>query len=212
LIHFIKRKIRMTSSTDEIIFDVRGVRFEISRSTLTKRALLSRNFLDNAVMQDGAIVLDRDPEVFKEVINYLKGTGFYRPKHLSEDMLEKLYCEAKHFNLRLLKELMEGVKKPDYEIVINARGTLIKTTRRTLAYDEELTTLFTCPQSPRYIKPEADGSFKIDADAGILDYLITRSQKESWQEIKKVYADFSEKYGVTTMMLWLLDFDARFCS
>merc|ERR1719285_1286057 len=57
-------------------------------------------------MRDGAYCLDRDPEVFKVILGYLR-TGRLVTADLSDGMLRKLKIETEFFNLQRLKNEVE---------------------------------------------------------------------------------------------------------
>ena len=95
---------------------------------------------------------------------------------MNQTMIEKLKDEADYFGLKGLKDQIDEAMKPkqptpDDEIVIDARGTRIKTVRRIITKGKDsgwndvktFSSLFD-PQSPKLLQAEDDGSYKIDAD------------------------------------------------
>merc|ERR1719186_478069 len=90
---------------DWICLNVGGVRFETKRQTLSYEVEsmlatmvhVDSNFDKAGIMRDGAYCLDRDPEVFKVVLGYLR-CGELVTKDLSEGMMRKLKIECDFFN------------------------------------------------------------------------------------------------------------------
>eukprot|EP00088_Acartia_fossae_P028668 TRINITY_DN29478_c0_g2_i1.p1 TRINITY_DN29478_c0_g2~~TRINITY_DN29478_c0_g2_i1.p1 ORF type:complete len:337 (-),score=62.26 TRINITY_DN29478_c0_g2_i1:163-1173(-) len=102
------------SDIDVISLNVGGVRMQTFRSTLTKypRSLLAMKFNSLAAaaritpMTDDGYFLDRDPDTFRQVLNFLR-RGVLSP-NLTTDQLEELRLEAKHFNLQELRTKVDA--------------------------------------------------------------------------------------------------------
>eukprot|EP00088_Acartia_fossae_P028665 TRINITY_DN29478_c0_g1_i5.p1 TRINITY_DN29478_c0_g1~~TRINITY_DN29478_c0_g1_i5.p1 ORF type:complete len:337 (-),score=75.79 TRINITY_DN29478_c0_g1_i5:199-1209(-) len=95
------------SDIDVISLNVGGVRMQTFRSTLTKypRSFLKIKFNSDTAhlnpMTDDGYFLDRDPDTFRLVLNYLR-RGVVSP-NLTTDQLVELRLEAEHFNLQDLR-------------------------------------------------------------------------------------------------------------
>ena len=132
--------------------------------------------------------------------------------------------EAQYFGLQSLKDQIDEVMKPkqptpDDEIIIDARGTKIKTTRRVITKGKDcrfpavqlFSSLFD-PQSPKLLKAEDDGSYKIDADPRYVEeWLLAMCECESVESEDRVYGGFCNKYGVDMMDQWHGEFENKYC-
>ena len=146
-------------------------------------------------------------------MEYLR-SGKLTPDDLSQGMLKKMLLEAKFFDLSSLKDELEEAMKPDAEIVIDARGTKIRTTRkvitkgkdcRWLTEVETFSSLFD-PQSPKLLQAEDDGSYKIDADPRYVEWLLTVCECVSEETAVRVLREFYDKYGWNMMDQWIREF------
>jgi len=95
------------SYNDIICLDVGGTRFATTRQTLCSDpdSMLARMFnpesnLAPSQVQDGAYFIDRDPDMFKILLNFLR-TG-QLPEDLSRGQLKRLATEADFFQLTKL--------------------------------------------------------------------------------------------------------------
>ena len=126
--------------------------------------------------------------------------------------------EAQYFGLQSLKDQIDEVMKPkqptpDDEIIIDARGTKIKTTRRVITKGKDcrfpavqlFSSLFD-PQSPKLLKAEDDGSYKIDADPRYVEWLLTVCECVSEETAVRVLREFYDKYGWNMMDQWIREF------
>merc|ERR1719427_1419928 len=88
-------------------------------------------------MRDGAYCLDRDPEVFKVVLGYLR-CGELVTKDLSKGMMRKLKIECDFFNLKGLRNLVQVVYPEEDDLVeIDVRGTRFTKTRALLMKNQD---------------------------------------------------------------------------
>merc|ERR1719427_2060362 len=94
-------------------------------------------------MRDGAYCLDRDPEVFKVVLGYLR-CGELVTTDLSEGMMRKLKIECDFFNLKGLRNLVQVVyPEVDDLLELDVRGTRFTKTRAFLMkYQDDPTSHF----------------------------------------------------------------------
>merc|ERR1740131_78004 len=122
-----------------IILDVGGVRFKTCRQTLCsdESSMLAKMYSPDSVIppgiktDDGAFFLDRTPEVFKEVLDYLRYGEL--SKDLSAAMLRKLKKEADFFLLDGLRKQIQIIYPEDDDLVeLDIRGTTFTRTRRFL--------------------------------------------------------------------------------
>jgi len=183
---------------NEIInLDVGGVRFKTTRQTLSfePSSMLSRMFSVDSerppgIMTDGAYFLDRQPEVFKEILRYLRSGTFVPPN--DKRMIQEMKIECDYFGLEGLKSWIKmSNPQPDDELIVNCRGTRFRTTRETLTkYDsnrdrdpddtwnigERFIEMFD-GRSARKLLPERDGSYTLDMDPTFVsEYVIPMIQ------------------------------------
>ena len=127
-------------------------------------------------------------------------------------MIELLKLECDFFNLKGLRfQIQVAYPHPDDEIVIDARGTKIKTTRRVITKGKDVryapnvqtfSSLFD-PQSPKLLQAEDDGSYKIDADPRFVEELLLAvCECESSESYLRVWGEFCDKYGGNMMGHW----------
>ena len=130
-------------------------------------------------------------------------------------MIELLKLECDFFNLKGLRfQIQVAYPHPDDEIVIDARGTKIKTTRRVITKGKDVryapnvqtfSSLFD-PQSPKFLQAEYDGSYKIDADPRCVEWLLAVFEGESEESVKRVVREFCDKYGANMIDQWFNEF------
>ena len=133
-------------------------------------------------------------------------------------MIELLKLECDFFNLKGLRFQIQGAyPHPEDEIVINARGTKIKTVRKVITkgsdYGLDTTVLRFCGlfcsvlliQSPKLLQAEDDGSYKIDADPRYVEEWLLAAC-ESDECYGRVCREFCDKYGDDMMYQWRREF------
>ena len=130
-------------------------------------------------------------------------------------MIELLKLECDFFNLRGLRfQIQVAYPHPDDEIVIDARGKKIKTSRRVITKGKDVryapnvqtfSSLFD-PQSPKLLQAEDDGSYKIDADPGFVEMILALCECESEESVMRVLEEFCDKYGGNMMNRWINEF------
>ena len=156
------------------------------------------------------------------MLKYLR-TGQLFTQELSGDMLKELRVEAVYFGLQGLRDKIEVAvvmqSSPDDLVEIDAKGTRIKTTRRVitkgmdhiLAEVKTFSSLFD-PQSPQLLQAEHDGSYKIDADPRIVEFLLASCECESDEEsVYRVFCKFDYRYGKDMMEHWGAEFSNKYC-
>ena len=158
--------------------------------------------------------------LLQEVLGYLR-TGKLVTPGLSDRMIEKLKLECDFFNLKGLRfQIQVAYPHPEDEIVIDARGTKIKTIRRviskgkdkTWAYVQPFYSLFD-PQSPKFLQAEVDGSYKIDTDHRYVECLLALCENESAnsESVQRVLREFDDKYGEDMMNQCEEEFFNKYC-
>ena len=131
-------------------------------------------------------------------------------------MIEKLKLECDFFNLKGLRfQIQVAYPHPDDEIVIDARGTKIKTTRRVITKGKDVryapnvqtfSSLFDT-QSQKLLQAEDDGSYKIDADPRYVEeWLLVQCECESAESVARVGIEFGDKYGRNIWEQWAREF------
>ena len=153
-------------------------------------------------------------------MNYLRSGRLVTPG-LTENMLQKLKIEAQYFGLQDLRDKIEVAvvmqSSPDDEIVIDARGTKFNTTRKVIAksqncqdhYIKSFLSLLD-PQSPKLLKCEDDGCYKIDSDHRYIEWLLSACQCESYESYTREWAEFCDKYGENMMWQWYDEFENQY--
>jgi len=229
-----KQGVMRSKSLNEIVnLDVGGVRFKTTRQTLSLEpsSMLSRMFsvdseMSPGIMTEGAYFLDRQPEVFEEILRYLRSGRFVPPQ--DKRLIEEMKIECEYFGLDGLKSLIiRSNPRPDDELIINCRGTRFRTTRETLtkykfvtnrdpnnSWDigEKFIEMFD-GRSDRRILPERDGTYFLDLDPRFLsEYVIPLIQidpendeihsADQMYEEEKVIKNFEEKYGMDFKFEW----------
>ena len=155
------------------------------------------------------------------VLEYLR-TGQLFTQEFSSDFLKRLRVEAVYFGLQGLRDKIEVAvvmqSSPDDLVEIDARGTRIKTTRRVITKGKDVryapnvqtfSSLFD-PQSPKLLKAEYDGSYKIDADPRYVEeWLLALCECESNDSYSRVWNEFYDKYG-RNMLQWADEFSNKY--
>jgi len=129
-----------------VTLNVGGTQFVTTRQTLLNdpTSMLAKMFdpvspLQPGVMRDGAYFIDRDPNYFRVVLNYLRCGQLVID---SEIPLEAIKCEASYFGLvnleeelneriRLEEDKSEDISVRD-EFLLNVGGEIFVTTKETL--------------------------------------------------------------------------------
>jgi len=154
------------SSSDLIVLNVGGTRFETSRQTLLNdpTSMLAKMFdpvspLQPGLLRDGAYFIDRDPEYFRVVLNYLRSGQVALE---SKQALDAVKIEAAFFGLAGLEDFIsEKIKEKDEEVkkkqekvrdefLLNVGGEIFVTSEETLCKykDSRLSNIVEgkCPQ------------------------------------------------------------------
>lgn len=129
-----------------VTLNVGGTKFETTRQTLLNdpRSMLAKMFdpvspLQPGVMRDGAYFIDRDPNYFRIVLNYLRSGQLIIDSSIS---LEAIKLEASYFGLVGLEEEVNDRLRDSEEsledrtvndeFLLNVGGEIFVTTRETL--------------------------------------------------------------------------------
>jgi len=133
---------------DIITLDVGGTRFRTFRQTLMKvpESMIARMFspesnLAPAIMVDGAYFLDRSPERFKYILDYLRDGELKVKKSLSTEMLLALQAETDYFQL---PNILTNMGTENDSIKINVEGVIINVLKTHLDNIIPLKSLFWC--------------------------------------------------------------------
>jgi len=134
------------SLSSVVSLNVGGTKFDTTRQTLLTdpSSMLAKMFdpvspLQPGVMRDGAYFIDRDPNYFRVVLNYLRCGQLVCD---SDIPLEALKLEASYFGLvNLEEELKERIRQEEEksehksvkdEFLLNVGGQIFVTTKETL--------------------------------------------------------------------------------
>lgn len=89
---------------EQINLDVGGVRMSVGKNTLTSvpGSMLAEMFQDSESLTkdvDGNVFLDRDSEVFRHTLNYLRSNRENLPEDISNDLKTQIENEISYWNL-----------------------------------------------------------------------------------------------------------------
>ena len=120
----------------------------------------------------GNYLIDRDGEVFRHVLNYLRCDKLVLPEGFNE--LRLIECEADFFMLPSLKEAVRellGEDSGDQKIGLNVGGKIYQTTRATLTSEPGS---FFCAMLSGETQTQRDehGRYVIDRDGEIFRYVL----------------------------------------
>jgi len=181
-------------STDEIIsLDVGGTRFDTSRQTLLKdpNSMLAKMFdpeskMKPGLLRNGAYFLDRDPEWFRTILNYLRN-GILLAETQKE--LMAILTESRYFGLTGLEE--EVIARLEEEsassstpftpavtpgsadtLKLNVGGRIFETTRSTLCKypSSRISQLVQGLELKQTL--DSDGNIFLDEDPRDFEYIL----------------------------------------
>jgi len=180
---------------DIIALDVGGTRFDTTRQTLLQdpNSMLAKMFDPNppltpGLVKNGAYFLDRDPEYFRFILNYLRN-GVLLADTSKE--LHAVLCEARYFSLFGLEELVLRKLEPEPEqpakpqnmlnqdiISLNVGGRIFQTTRNTLAKysDSKLAHMLDDKTEKIY---DSDGNLFLDEDPTDFEHILRAMRNSS---------------------------------
>ncbi|XP_030852920.1 BTB/POZ domain-containing protein KCTD19-like [Strongylocentrotus purpuratus] len=122
-----------------VILNVGGKLYQTERSTLERypdsyfTSLLNDNHYDPSIRnEEGHYIVDRDGEIFRHVLNFLRDGRLVLPDGFRE--YELLRCEAKFFKLGELQKAIPATSlvKMASSVILNVGGKLYQTKRSTL--------------------------------------------------------------------------------
>jgi len=134
---------------DIITVDVGGTRFRSLRQTLIKypNSILARIFHSESslppgvVVEDGVYFIDRSPDRFKYILDYLRDGELKVKKSLSTEMLLALQAEADYFQL---PNILTNIGTENDSIKINVEGEIVNVSKSHLDYIIPAKSLFWC--------------------------------------------------------------------
>ena len=157
--------------------NVGGKVYKTSTTTLTRDpncffALMLSGRIPSAKDDQDNYLIDRDGEVFLDVLNYLRCDKLVLPEGFNE--LRLIECEADFFMLPSLKEAVRellGEDSADQKIGLNVGGKIYQTTRATLTSEPGS---FFCAMLSGETQTQRDehGRYVIDRDGEIFRYVL----------------------------------------
>eukprot|EP00090_Calanus_glacialis_P019068 TRINITY_DN29402_c0_g1_i1.p1 TRINITY_DN29402_c0_g1~~TRINITY_DN29402_c0_g1_i1.p1 ORF type:complete len:226 (-),score=42.63 TRINITY_DN29402_c0_g1_i1:102-779(-) len=161
---------------DWIILDVGGRRMSTTRSTLISSpgSVLARMFdpdsgLDPARMENGAYIIDANPDCFQVILDWLRYHKVMLPSSLND--YGAVSVVAEYYGLLDMVEHIKTLQtssiidepRDDEKVALDVGGKKMYTTRRTLSVSPVLREMFDT-RLMKTTKPQADGSYFIDSD------------------------------------------------
>ena len=108
------------------------------------------------------------------------------------------------------KEVSKGL---DNALVLDCHGAKIVTSRRVLAKgkdypgaDHFILSRMVDPDCSEYLKPDVDGSVKIDAHPEYIRYLVNFLAAESVMIKNQLFDEYIEKFGWIMVLGWQAEF------
>ncbi|KAL6729194.1 K+ channel tetramerization domain protein [Ancylostoma duodenale] len=98
-------------SVTPVVLNVGGVKFYTTFRTLTGPSSGQNSYFSNLDYTKGEIFIDRDPTVFKYILNHLRDGSVLFPNDAFTRAL--VYQEAKFYRLRILIEKIEAARKAE---------------------------------------------------------------------------------------------------
>eukprot|EP00092_Neocalanus_flemingeri_P013440 GFUD01014491.1.p1 GENE.GFUD01014491.1~~GFUD01014491.1.p1 ORF type:complete len:226 (+),score=54.10 GFUD01014491.1:116-793(+) len=175
------------SVVDWIILDVGGRRMSTTRSTLISSpdSVLARMFdpdsrLEPARMEDGAYIIDANPDCFQVILDWLRYRQVMLPSSLNDYGAVAVVAEF-YGLLEMLEHIKNLQPSPkieepcdDEKVTLDVGGRKMYTTKKTLSVSPVLREMFDT-RARNKPKPQADGSYFIDSDPNnfliVLNYM-----------------------------------------
>ena len=177
------------SVLDWIILDVGGRRMSTTRSTLLSSpdSVLARMFdpesgLQPARMENGAYIIDANPDCFQVILDWLRYRKVMLPSSINDYGAVSVVAEfygllemVEHIKtLQPSTKIEEPCDDDKAKVTLDVGGTKMFTTRRTLSVSPVLREMFDT-RSRKSAKPQEDGSYFIDSDPNnfliVLNYM-----------------------------------------
>ena len=145
-----------------------------SRTTLTRYpdsffvVLLSDRF-ESAKDDQGNYLIDRDGELFRHILNFMRNEKLTLPEGFNEFSL--LECETDFFQLSTMKHQLQMYSITSENIGLNVGGKIYQTRRETLTREpDSYFTALLSGESPH--ARDAQGNFLIDRDGKLFRHVL----------------------------------------
>ncbi|XP_030855834.1 BTB/POZ domain-containing protein KCTD21-like [Strongylocentrotus purpuratus] len=153
--------------------NVGGKIYRTSRTTLTSTPgsffnLILNGGIPSAQDEQGNYLIDRDGDIFRHILNYLRSNILVLPDGFNE--LQLLACEADFFQLDTLKE--EVLRVVHQIIGLNVGGKIYQTTRETLLRAPQGYLAAIVSEKGLNMARDKDGNFFIDRDGKLFRYIL----------------------------------------
>ncbi|XP_072172539.1 uncharacterized protein [Diadema setosum] len=153
--------------------NVGGIVFQTSRTTLTSQSenfftpLLSGQF-ESAKDESGNFLIDRDGQIFRHVLNYLRNGKLVLPERFAE--LALLEQEADFFQLGSLKADIHTLREASLaeSVTLNVGGKIYQTTRNVLSREPGSVFSTIIDGHP----PTHHGQYFIDGDQSLFVHIL----------------------------------------
>lgn len=155
--------------------NVGGKIYRTSRTTLTSTPgsffnLILNGGIPSAQDEQGNYLIDRDGDIFRHILNYLRSKKLVLPEGFNE--LHLLACEADFFQLETLKEEVLSVLGNHQIIGLNVGGKIYQTTRETLLRAPQGYLAAIVSEKGLNMARDKDGNFAIDRDGELFRYIL----------------------------------------
>ena len=193
-----------------------------TRSTLisSPASVLARMFdpdsgLEPARMENGAYIIDANPDCFQVILDWLRYRKLMLPSALSD--YEGVSVVAEVYGLLEIIEHIKSLQsvnkteepQDNEKITLDVGGTKMYTTRKTLAVSPILREMFD-PRTRHGVKSQADGSYFIDSDPHNFEIVLNYMRDEvvilpvsavsgtpSQDNLQRLFARFQLHYART---------------
>ncbi|XP_041458151.1 BTB/POZ domain-containing protein KCTD19-like [Lytechinus variegatus] len=155
--------------------NVGGKIYRTSRTTLTSIprsffSLMLDESIPSAKDEYGNYLIDRDGNIFRHILNFLRCKKLILPEGFNEFRL--LACEADFFQLGTLKEEALSVIGSSEILGLNVGGKVYQTTKETLMREPNGYLATIISEKNLYKSRDKDGNFGIDRDGKLFRYVL----------------------------------------